>query len=421
MIYLKKLKFYISQRPLFQKLLNPFQTYFLSFYRSLFPITNLPNDFWKIGIDDLKCFFAMTFTTVSLWIATAQTGNPNSVIAYWDGPNYIYAAITLYDISHSNPWTKYFNYPPSYFACHLPGYPLLIRFFAFFTIGNFYIASYITILFTGYLLCYSFRRLLIVYDCVSNPTYTTMLLSIIPMRLFIYHSIIASEPLYLSCVYMCFIFYKIENFPLMMIFIWYACITRIEGMLIGATIGFCYLLRFEIVKALSMFSTFLSTIGLLILHRAMFGDAMAYIKFNSGHQGLVGKKLFVELIYGRSSTHDVLYLHSFIDFYFPYVIGICVVVIVAGPLGIFGAAYLLYVALLRHIDLFRYSLPSAVFAILIGYDKLWSDKISKSMIYFFAPIYFAFLLSYSTGQIHSNRSSDKFLMEVINANLDKLH
>lgn len=45
----------------------------------------------------------------------------------WGGPNDLYAGATLYDIRPYNPWTPHFRFPESYFACHLPGDPLVIR------------------------------------------------------------------------------------------------------------------------------------------------------------------------------------------------------------------------------------------------------------------------------------------------------
>ena len=214
MINVKRLQYHFYQflrNPTINKILHPFLPYFGTFYRSLFPVSNPPKNFWRINYDDIKCFFLMAFTTISVWFASSLTGSSTSVVCYWDGPNYVFAGITLYDISRDNPWTRTFNYNPSYFACHLPGFPLLIRLCAFFTIGNYLYADYMAILVSGFLLCYSFRRVLIIYGCVDNPLYSTLLISIFPMRLFIYHSVGASEPLFISFVCFSFIFYKYDK------------------------------------------------------------------------------------------------------------------------------------------------------------------------------------------------------------------
>lgn len=390
------------------------------FFRSLEPVQKLPNDFWSLSVDDSICFFVMFLITLLVWFATWLTGPLKSVIAYWDGPNYVYAAITFYDIPRNNPWTKYFHYNPSYFACHLPGFPCLIRLCAFITIGNYEAADYLAIILSGLLMAYAFRRLLIIYKCVADPTWTTILLAFVPMRLFIYHSVGASEPLFIFFVCMTFIFYKADYYTYMIFAVWGCCFTRIEGMAVGAVVGFCYLLRMKIFHALMMFSTFVSTIILLAFHRGMFHDALAYIHFNSDVQKLVGWPPFPEVLF-NCQTQDVGYLHSFIDFYFPYVYGALAMLPFVSPVAIFSLTYLLYVALLRHMDLYRYSLPAGVFALLIGFDCIWSHPIVKCSLPYIAPFYVILMLSYASGQIHSNRCWDDFLNEVFDAAKDHIH
>ena len=58
--------------------------------------------------------------------------NISVLTRYWDGPNYMYVAKTLYSIPENNP-LSFYGIPPSYFSCHLPFYPLLIRFMSFFS------------------------------------------------------------------------------------------------------------------------------------------------------------------------------------------------------------------------------------------------------------------------------------------------
>jgi hypothetical protein len=396
-------------------------TYLLSFWQTLRPMTKVPDSFWHIDFDDAVCFAAMLFSTFSVWTATVLTGPFSSIVSYWDGPNYVYAAITLYDIPDDNPWTKSFHYRPSYFACHLPGFPLLIRFFAFFTIGNYYLADLLAILSSGLLLSYSFRRVLLAYRCVIHPTFTTVLLAFVPIRLVIYHSVGASEPLYIASVCLALVCYKLDRFVPMLLAVWFCCITRIEGMAVGAALGLCVLMRLRPADAARMFLTFVAPLAVMAMHRAMFGDALAYIKFNKDQQDLVGWPPFVEVVGGRARTADAGYLHSFLDFYPFYVLAGLLVVPVAGPVGVFTVGHLAYVALLRHMDLFRYALPAGVFCVLIGLDRLWSHRIGFSACVAISPFYIAAMLAYATGQIHSNRCWPEFLAETLDAAKDKLH
>jgi hypothetical protein len=401
--------------------LKPVVAYALSFWQTLPPAPKAPDSFWHLDADDAACFAAMLFSTLSVWGAAALTGPFGSVVCYWDGPNYVYAAITLYDVPQENPWTRHFQYQPSYFACHLPGFPLLIRLFAFFTVGNYYAADLLAILASGLLLAYAFRRVLLAYRCVLHPTFTTALLAFAPIRLVIYHSVGASEPLYIALVCLALVHYKLGRFTPMILCVWACCITRIEGMAVGAALGVCFLLRLRVADAARMFLTFLAPLAMMALHRAMFGNAMAYVRFNKDRQGLMGWPPFIEVVHGRARSTNAGYLHSFLDFYPFYVFGALLVIPVAGPVGIFACAHLAYVAMLRHMDLFRYALPAGVFCLMIGLDRLWAHRIGFSACVAIAPFYYAEMLAYATGQIHSNRCWPEFLAETLDAANDKLH
>ena len=393
------------------------------FLRSIKPYSPnepIPSSFWKVGYYDFFCFFIFFTVSVSIWLATYLTGDFKSIIAYWDGPNYVYAAITLYEIPRDNPWFQLFGYKPDYFACHLPGYPLLIRLCSFFTCSNYIYADFLSIIICNFLIVYSFRRFLMVYNCVSNPILTTCLLSLIPMRFTIYHSVIASEPLFITLVCFSLIFYKINSFSAMLISVWGCCIIRIEGMAVGFAIGLCFLLLKDIWNALKMFLTFVPILILLLFHYAMFSDMFAYVHFNSGVQHLVTWPPFPE-IRSFKTDYDILHLHSFIDFFIPLIIGTICLFKHSGPIAIFSFVNLIYVSLLQHLDLYRYSLPAAVFSYLIGFDVFWSSKYGKSICILGLPLYFVGILIYSSGQIHSNRCSDQFLDAVFDAAKESIH
>lgn len=422
MPYAAEVRFlFLSAVQRFRLYYQPLIHYISPFYKSLSTDQNCPKRFWRLSIEDLICFFAMIFATLTIWIAVIFAGSYKSVVCYWDGPNYVYAAITLYEIPKTNPWTKYFKYDPSYFACHLPGFPLVIRFFAFFTVGNYYIADILAIIFCSLLLSYAFRRLLVAYNCVVNPTFTTVMLAFVPMRLVIYHCVGASEPLFIAEICFVLIFYKYEMHGCLLLAIWASCVTRIEGMAVGAAVGLCYLMKMDLSNAVKMFLTFIAPAFLMVFHRSMFGNAMAYIDFNKGRQKLIGWPPMPEISSGRVSSNNVNYLHSFIDFYPLYLIGTVLVLLKAGPIGIFSFGYLMYVSLLRHMDLYRYSLPVGVFAVLIGFDELWTHPYTRFAFKVIGPFYWLEMMIYAAGQIHSNRCSDNFINEVMKATKDVIH
>jgi hypothetical protein len=58
-------------------------------------------------------------------------GKMSDVYRFWDAPDYLTVARTLYRIAPDNPLLAYVH-TPTYFLRHLPVYPLLERAFSFF-------------------------------------------------------------------------------------------------------------------------------------------------------------------------------------------------------------------------------------------------------------------------------------------------
>jgi hypothetical protein len=391
------------------------------FAATLQPTSQSVASFWRFERADLLCFAAMFGSTLGFWLAVFFSGDFSSILCYWDGPNYIYAAITLYHIPDDNPWTELFGYDPSYFACHFPGFPLVIRFFAFLSLGNYYCGVLLAFVFSGLFLTYSFRRLLIAYHCCSDPTFTTLLLSVFPMRLVIYHSVGASEPLFIALVCLALTLYKFGHQHSLLLAIWLASITRIEGMALGPTFALCYLLSGKLVECSKMGVAFLAPVAMLLMHKALFDNPLAYLEFNSGHQGLIGWPPFPDISGIAASDQKVLRLHSFLDFYGLYVIGIAIVLTKAGPIGLFALIHIAYVGLIRHLDVYRYALPAGVFAVLIGFDSIWGHPWGRTALLCIFPLYAIELVVYVVGQLRSNRCSDEFLQKVMEGARDRLH
>lgn len=384
------------------------------FYQSLDPVQK-PKGFWHFQRADFYCILAMFIGILFTFFTTGFTGQFNSILRYWDGPNYLYVSMTKYNIPRTNPWTKYYKMDPSYFACHLPGYPFVIyvcskvclplKLFGF---NNWIFGFYLSIFVSSFLYVYAFRRLLIIYSAVQNPTLSTILSSFIPLRMLIYHSVGASETLFMFFLSMTLINYKINNIIAMLIFVWCCCYTRIEGMAVGATIGFCYLIRFKILKAFLMFLTFLAPLSLIILHKYKFNDPLAYLHYNQNSQGLIGKP-FHELI---NIQYNDLYTNSFVSFFIFIFIGHVFVYTKSIPIGIFSTIYLFYISCLNHIDIYRYSIPCSLFAIFIGFDPIFSQRQTIKALIILSPIYFIFAFIYVKGQIHSNVAVPFFYREL---------
>ncbi|OHT02604.1 hypothetical protein TRFO_07016 [Tritrichomonas foetus] len=395
----------------FHAMLNNEEVCEKSIYDSLTPSKTYTHHLWKIDKIDQFSFSIYLIMLLISWIFTFLNGDFISPLAYWDGPNYVYVAKTLYNIPENNPWKREFNYPAYYFACHLPGFPIIIKLFAFLTFNCYWLGDIIAIIFCSFLSLYVFRRLLIVYDCVNDPKWTCLIFLCIPLRNCLYRLVGASEPLFISLCYLALIFYKIDKKLFMLLSLIGACFTRIEGLAIVGTIGLCYLLRLDFIGAIITSLSFSVHIFLLYLHQIKFGTYKAYFIFN---QGLIKFKPFYALIENSKNFQSIQYLFPILHLHVLMIFGCLVLFATSIPLAIFSTVYLIYNSMLFHIDVYRYALPGYILCILVGFDAIWSHPTFKK--YFYIPLFFYLLSSigYFIGQICTNRSSAEFLYDVMN-------
>lgn len=389
---------------------EPRKSFKNSFYESLSPVINSSKNIWIIDKFDLFVFSVHFSVFLLFWLITLISGEFFIPLEYWDGPNYVYVAKTLYNIPSNNPWSQHFHYPKYYFACHLPGFPLVIRFFAFITFNSYWFGDILAIIFCSSLSIYSFRRLLTVFDCVEDPKWTTILYLCIPIRNVLYHCVGASEPLFLSYCYLSFIFYKINKRFLMLLALCGACMTRIEGLAIVGTIGLCYLLRFDILGGLITSLSLSIYAALLYIHQKMFGTYKAYFKFN---YGLIRLQPFYAFHDYSKKLELIPHLNSILMLDFVMLGGTLILYTISIPMAIFATVYLIYSSMLVHDDVYRYILPGYILALLIGYDSIWSNPVFKKYSYFPLIFYAIIMSEYSLCHLISNCSTYEFLLEVM--------
>ncbi|OHS98308.1 hypothetical protein TRFO_35283 [Tritrichomonas foetus] len=381
-----------------------------SLYLNKEPIHNL----WKITKDDIDLSFYMIIVIFITWVLSLAGGSFLTILAYWDGPNYVFAARTLYNISNDNPWTREFQYQPSYFACHFPGFPLVIRFFSTIFFNCYWLGDLCAIVFCSLASLYAFRRLLIVYNAVVDPKWTAFLYIFIPIRFLIYRSVGASEPLFCFYCYMALICYKTDHLMMMLFALIGACITRIEGLSIVGTIGLCYLLKLDLFRAIFTAISFLATGLVFLMHKYRFGDIYAYFKFNMEGMRLIRFPPFYLILNDSKNFKELVNIYPTLYLHFVFLLGLIVVFHVSLPLAIFSTVYFLYNTLLNHIDRYRYALPGYTLTLLIGFDCLWSHPKFKNNFLIFAYFYIFIAILYCIGNICTNRSSDEFILEVLN-------
>lgn len=382
--------------------------------KSLQPVEQ-PKNFWYLQKEDIFPCGAMFLMTLFVFAMSIIFNDIYAPLCYWDGPNYLYAAKSLYNVPVDNPWGKYLSYPQYYLACHLPGYPLAIRAISIFFFNIIPFGYAVSIFIIPVLLVYMFRRVLVLFDCVEDTEWTAMLFSVIPLRFIIYHSVGASEPFFMLMASLAIIFFKLNETKKMCLCVSACLMTRVEGLIVWGTIGLCCLLVFDIKRAFCT-GLCLITFGLIILfHRGKFGYWNAYLKYNQGNQKMINKMLFQELIRtSKYSWNDMMY-ESDLYLSIPFLISILCCYSRCIPYAIHGTAYFIFISFINHLDVMRYSLPGIAPAILIGLDPFFSSKSFKATAKISLPILVALGVFYATCQIGSNRAPYFFYKEIIDS------
>jgi hypothetical protein len=117
-----------------------------------------------------------------------------TVYRFWDGPNYLTIARTLYDVRPDNPLLAYVR-EPRYFLVHLPVYPLLVRVLSI--VGYQQALLLVSILATCVATVLFYRLCRDVWK-VDSPGFLTLVFLCLPPRWLLYRSTGSTEAVYLA-------------------------------------------------------------------------------------------------------------------------------------------------------------------------------------------------------------------------------
>ena len=384
-----------------------------SWRQSLYPLKKIPKNLWKFDLVDKNVFIYLIAIEALCWFIGISNGSIYSALLVYDGPFYTYAAKTMYNIPDDWLFAETNNMRPEYMACHFPGYPIIIRICSMLCFKNYVLGSLLAIILTSYFSIYIFRRFLIVYDLVNDPDITTYLSICIPLRLLNYRVVGASEPLYIICIFSAMIFFKTNQFILLLLSLFGATITRIEGLSIVGTIGLCYLLRLDIIRAVLCSIGALGTVGVFYMHYICFHNVHAYFDHNQGYKRLLDLP-FIDYMY--LSTDYSMFPMLYQKFFMHAILLIPLFTIwnKSIPLCIFILTYFIYMAAIQHPDIFRYGSPAYLPSLLIGFDCIVSLPIIKNKIKQIMLTYTIFSVFYIFGQINSNIMGKEVYAQIVN-------
>ncbi len=307
-----------------------------------------------------------------------------TVFANYDGPNYMIIAKCGYD---KDCISKNFSLPLplEYYPAHLPGFPLLIKYFSFYTTtpkGMLLATLFGSLLFT--LTSYYFYKL---FFRPKLAFWITFISIFFPARLFVLRLVGAPETWFLSFILLSIIFFKKKKFLVSAVFAAFSQIIKSPGILlffayfIIATLDY---LKTKKINYLYLFYLLIPASALVIFYSYYLqtGDFLAY--FHSGdnihlapfpYQVFVSTRAWINTIW----LEDVIYIFaiSFLALsrlWKKYKIDI---------LFLFPLIYTLATIMVAHRDISRYLSPVYPFIFLAFGKKFIS---SKTILVFFILI-----------------------------------
>ena len=320
---------------------------------------------------------AMMGSILFTWAPFLQT--PDVLYRYWDGPHYVYLAKTLYDVPANHPFTPY-NLTPAYYATHFPAYPLLIRLLSPLTLGHYLPAMLLATVVSSVLAAILFYEVLSRFGLVVSPLWTAILFAFIPPRWVIYHSVGASEPLFLVFVFAAFLAYRGNRTGLLIASVALASLTRIMGLLLVPAFMAAALLDRRYRQAALLPLAGLGVVALFSWHLLLYGDFLAYFARNleqSGHLARV-PLLALRSYAAAGNTHDAEF---YLGFYALYGVG-TLALFRQRAVFLYLLAFLGFNAFVFHFDLSRMFLPMAPFALLVGFDGVLSKPACRAALPF---------------------------------------
>lgn len=330
----------------------------------------------------------------------------NAIYRHWDGPHYVYLAKTLYDVPVDHPFVPY-KLTPTYYAAHLPLYPLLIHVMSWLTLGHYLPAMLLATLVSSVSAALLFHAVLERYALVRSPLWTAVLFAFLPPRWVIFHSVGATEPLFLALVFWAFLAYADNRTGTLIAAIVLASLTRIFGvLLVPVFMVSAWFDRRHRQAALLVFGL-LGVAGLFAWHYVHYGDAMAYFARNIGESGHVKSTalLTFRAVAGAGNAHEAEYL---LGFYLLYGIGTCAIA-KHRPLFLYSLAFLTLNVFIFHFDISRMFLPIAPFALLVAYDGALSRPLTRSALW----LLIALDCAYAWGMIPHNVVSAKVFEDLL--------
>ncbi|MDD5672151.1 MAG: hypothetical protein PHN49_10975 [Candidatus Omnitrophica bacterium] len=327
------------------------------------------------------------------------------IYRFWDGPHYAYTAKFLYQVPDDNPM-RIFNLPSTYYASHLPMVSLLIRLVAVFAGGNYFLAMLIAGTLTSIVAALLFLRILQVYSLVHSPGWTAFLFCFLPPTWLVYHSVGASEPLFLVFCFASLLAYKGKQPWLIVLFIALASWTRITGILLVPIFAVLYLRERNWGDLTKILIAGLALPLLFGFYYLSFGDFFAVLHGHPEKLSHMSPIPFTPFLRRLSDSQTVV--EYVIYFYLINALGTLYFIKRNTALFIFCSVFYLFEIFHAHFHISRYFLPLMPFTFLVAFDSLLSNKAVRWLV----PVLVIFCYLYVWNRIPNNLAPPEFFQAV---------
>ena len=320
----------------------------------------------------------------------------STVYRFWDGPNYLTVAKTLYAVSPGNPLLAYV-YTPAYFLTHLPLYPLCVRALAW--LGGYEAALLLVSMLASVASVLLFYRLARDVWKLPSPEFLSLVFLFRPPRWLLYRSTGATEALSIALTLASVLFFERARWGRASLAGALATLTRISGLMLAPAYAIVLASHPERRKTLRVWPWLLvipaGLFGYFLFCAVRFGDFFAYLKPHGEKVAALRPfgflpTLFEKGLYHQVEFHILLFLVYAVGTFrlrtrFPVLFWYCV-------------CELLLLVLVSTEDWSRYFLAMAPFALVVGYHDVIDTKAFRWML----PIFAALAVYYAWGTIPLN-------------------
>jgi hypothetical protein len=364
--------------------------------------------FWRICIDDvlLITLALSVFLIISLstWIAN---------FTYQD--SFISLAMALFP-KDPPPADRFSRFLPRPIRSYFPPtyiHPLLLRFFLAITGRTPAAAQFLSIILSTILSVYLFRRVLLIFNAVRDPLFTTVLFCIGPANWTLLRSTPTSDAW--EFVFLCFalITFGMDEIIFLSSSLFLAAATRLESLILYPIFGGLYLFRKQSLHA-----------GILVIIGVVYVTVLLYFPLATEP---LGTYLCAPYPYARdviqpspfhyfakiaTSISNLGPTHAFVALLAPSFVGAIALVQKCAPLGIMATVWIIAASVFGSEAMYRLIVPGQIFALLVGFDDLFTTSTIRRFVYGFAVFYVVIDIFYAKAESPKERFPEKLWMEL---------